>query len=563
MKKLLFITPHLSTGGLPQFLLKKVKTLVDVFEVYVIEWENVTGNILIVQRKQIEDLLIDKFISLGSDKQKIIDIINNIKPDIIHFEEYAETFIPDDILTTICSNKSYNIVETTHGTLFNLDEKWIMTDKTMFVSGNNMEQYITSTNDFDVIEYPISTNQTKEYFQTLLGLDSNYFHILNVGLFNENKNQAEIIEYAKKLTDKKVKFHFVGNMASNFKSYWEPLISTAPKNCIMWGERSDAFKFYNACDMFLFTSKLENRPISVNEALSHNLPTLMYNLSNYGNYYVDNKNIKFLTDNFNSNVDLILQHIDKKFNIANIDIINTTTSTTTIATTTNIVNTINNNFNIKAVHLLTDIMSNREQQSIRTLSKLKDYNIKYEMFINEPYKDLPPKETCAFPDIIDMKPGGKLTPAHYGCYLAHKNGLLNAIKENVYDYILIFECDCGLKTTMNMFINKINNACNILNNTDAEMFSFVHHHGEHIIEKTTSYYMLSEFIGAHAYMIPRKAYDKFIKLYETTLWNVTDLFFANNLKRHGIKIATFDEVITFQYPGESLLEKTVNLNERI
>jgi len=34
MKKLLYVAPHLSTGGLPQYLVKKVELLKQDFEIY-------------------------------------------------------------------------------------------------------------------------------------------------------------------------------------------------------------------------------------------------------------------------------------------------------------------------------------------------------------------------------------------------------------------------------------------------------------------------------------------------------------------------------------------------
>ena len=51
-------------------------------------------------------------------------------------------------------------------------------------------------------------------------------------------------------------FHSVGNQADNFKWYWEPLMKFKPDNCIVWGERDDASKFYKASDLFYFSSTL-------------------------------------------------------------------------------------------------------------------------------------------------------------------------------------------------------------------------------------------------------------------------------------------------------------------
>ncbi len=41
--KVLFITPHLSTGGGPQYLLKKIVQLNNYHDVYCIEYDDITG----------------------------------------------------------------------------------------------------------------------------------------------------------------------------------------------------------------------------------------------------------------------------------------------------------------------------------------------------------------------------------------------------------------------------------------------------------------------------------------------------------------------------------------
>jgi glycosyltransferase involved in cell wall biosynthesis len=80
-----------------------------------------------------------------------------------------------------------------------------------------------------------------------------------------------------------------------------------PDNCIVWGERSDTHKFYAAADLFLFTSKLENRPLSVIEALGYNLNTMVYNMPNYSREFAENDKITFLTSDINENIRLILK----------------------------------------------------------------------------------------------------------------------------------------------------------------------------------------------------------------------------------------------------------------
>ena len=98
MKKLLYIAPHLSTGGLPQYLTKKIELLKDTYEIYLVEWVDCTGGVLVVTRNKIVNLVdSDKFFTLGEDKQELIDIINKVQPDIVHLEEIPEFFMGGEI----------------------------------------------------------------------------------------------------------------------------------------------------------------------------------------------------------------------------------------------------------------------------------------------------------------------------------------------------------------------------------------------------------------------------------------------------------------------------------
>ena len=65
-KKLVYLTPHLSTGGMPQFVLKRVQAMLstDEFEVYVIEFNKYSTD-FVVQRNQIIQLLDDNFKEVG------------------------------------------------------------------------------------------------------------------------------------------------------------------------------------------------------------------------------------------------------------------------------------------------------------------------------------------------------------------------------------------------------------------------------------------------------------------------------------------------------------------
>jgi len=538
MKKILFIAPHLSTGGLPQFLLKKIEVLNNEFDIWCIEWDNITGGQLVVQRTQIQSLLGNKLITMD-DKQKFISVVDEIKPDVIHFEEFPETFIPHQYLD-ILYKSDYKICETTHGTLFNHSEKITTPDKSLFVSKYNLFQYFDKSSDFDLIEYPVKSDEIKRMFLTELGLDTNKKHVLNVGLFTPGKNQAEIFEIARSFDDS-VQFHFLGNQAGNFESYWKPLMENKPTNCRVWGERSDVYKFYTICDLFLFTSNLENKPLCITEALNYNLPILMKWLPNYSNIF-DNPNISFLSTNKQENVEKIKHSLGIKSQTKKIQSKEVAQS--------------KENFKTSAYHMLTDIDSDREISSLISLSKLSDYGITYNTCINKRYTELPPAENCEYPDKISLEPGGKLTPGHYGCYLAHKSAFYQGINTDS-DFILIFECDAVIDVSYTEFIKKMNFACEVLNNNEELlMFSFGFHNNTNIVDKKQDYWIVNKFYGAHAYIIPKRSFEVIDNMYQTCKWNVTDLLFSEKLNQY--KTGIFEFPVTKQSAGYSILDKIHN-----
>jgi glycosyltransferase involved in cell wall biosynthesis len=533
MDRMLIITPHLSTGGLPQFLLKKIKVLLKKWNIYLIECDDITGGRLVVQKNELKNLLGSKLITLNSDKNEILSLISSIKPKVIHFEEFPETFISNGLLDSIFfdlkNSLDFYITDTTHGTGFNKRDKKFISDKTMFVSNINWSQYAEITNVSEVIEFEIDSKIYRENNLIELGLNPNQKHIMNVGLFNSNKNQSEIFEYAQKMENDEVMFHFFGNMADNFIDYWKPLTENTPKNCKIWGERSDLHRFYRCMDLFLFTSKLENRPLSVLEATSYDMPVLMYNLKTYGRDFSNFKNVNFLTNDINSNLYLIRNKLNIQKN--------------------------KNKSEISAYHILTDVDSESEVQSQISLTKLEKFGINYKALVNKRWTTLPPSETCEYPDKISMETGGELTPVHYNCYLAHKDAFYRGFNDNS-EFILIFECDAIIDVETKEFVNKIKLACDILNKTDLLMFSFGFHNGVHIIDKNSTYWTVNRFYGSHAYLIPKKSFGIIDKMYRESKWNATDLLFSEKLNQY--KIGIFENPPIKQASGWSILDKVYN-----
>lgn len=317
MKKILYITPHLSTGGCPKYLEYKISKFKDNHFIYVVEWQDVTGGIFVVQRNAIRLMAGENFYSLSEDKSEILNIIESITPDIIHFEEIAETFVDYKILKKIWNkSRNYLIYETTHSSLSSINDKTFLPDKWIFPSNYCVDRFnnkIGKSVPVEVFEMSLETKnkKNKKEARNRLGLEQDWIHVLNVGLFTQGKNQGELIEIAKNYLDKKVKFHFVGNQAGNFQDYWEPLMKNLPTNCVVWGERSDVDTFYEACDIFYFSSIFELNPLVVIEALSWNLPVLMRKIHTYGDKYDNNPNVSYLTNNLSINSNILKEKINQ------------------------------------------------------------------------------------------------------------------------------------------------------------------------------------------------------------------------------------------------------------
>jgi len=323
MKKLLYVAPHLSTGGLPQYLVKKIELLRQDFEIYLVEWVDCTGGVLTIQRDKLVDLVdSDKFYTLGENKSELLDIINNLKPDIVHLEEIPEYFMDNSIAQKLYSTtRNYFIVETSHDSSFDIDQKRYFPDKFMFVSQWQINQYKDLDIPKSLVEYPIEYVNRPNRKKSLekLGLDPTKKHILHIGLFTPRKNQQEFFEYAKALPE--YEFHCVGNQAENFKHYWEPLMEDKPNNLTWWNERSDVDNFYQSMDLFLFTSRgtnndKETMPLVIREALSFQIPQLLYNLPVYLNYFDKFESINYLEpNNFKKNCELIKSNLDVNINV--------------------------------------------------------------------------------------------------------------------------------------------------------------------------------------------------------------------------------------------------------
>ena len=286
--KVLFVAPHLSTGGMPAFLLRRIQALQahTSVEIYVVEYSNHSDH-FVVQKNQIKDL-VKHFWTLGEDKNELIHIIKNNSIDVVHVEEMVEdgwNNWPESLREALyASDRTWRMVETCHNIIFKPDiEKRFHPDSYMFCTPHHLKTFENMPSPKYVVEFPI---EKKEGTRFMFGEGK---HVLNVGLWTPGKNQGEAVELAKQMPD--VQFHFVGNQAGNFQHYWEPLMKDLPPNVHIWGERDDVGDFMGDADLFLFNSTFECNPLVIREAIGYGLPIIARNLPQYGDMFT-----KYITD---------------------------------------------------------------------------------------------------------------------------------------------------------------------------------------------------------------------------------------------------------------------------
>tara|TARA_Y100000034_G_scaffold43235_2_gene52795 strand:- start:514 stop:2442 length:1929 start_codon:yes stop_codon:yes gene_type:complete len=311
-KKILYLTPHLSTGGSPEWLRKAIESIKDDFEIFVVEFSLYATTFIVQRKKIIETIGENKFYSLGSvfddmkthvkNRWKLIDIINEIQPDVVHINEMPEKFeyngFPDEILSELYKeDRSYRIYETSHCSTYKPDEtKRYIPDAFIHCSRLHFEQY----KNFDVpqylAEYPVEKRERLNRKETLekLKLNPDKKHILQVGLFTVGKNQKYTFELASITQDLDAQYHFVGNHC------WAdgcsiPDDHMSLPNCKVWGERSDIDTFMGCMDVLIFPSLVELNPIVLKEADSWDMNIFLNDIEAYTDAYKENENVTFMT----------------------------------------------------------------------------------------------------------------------------------------------------------------------------------------------------------------------------------------------------------------------------
>lgn len=550
--RVLFVTPHLSTGGCPQYLLKKIETYKDVLDAYVVEY-NFLGD-FVVQRDRIIDLLKDgRFFAIKEDHKQLIEVIDKVKPEIIHFEEIPETFVNWETLEQIYTreDRQYFITETTHSSNSNPAEKRFLPDKFVFCSKFSQETFKGLEIPSEVWEYPIEKKERPNRKEALekLGLDPVYVHVLNVGLFTPGKNQGELFELAKNFSDEKVKFHFVGNTAQNFEQYWGPLMPDMPENCVLWGERNDVDSFLSACDIFYFASTFELNPLVVKEALGWKMPVLMYDLSTYMGSYKNMKGVTFLKKSILENEALLRKEIEKLPYRPK---------------------QLRHTHRAKIVHIISELESPTDQESIKSISRLASEEIEYTVHYNPPATEIPEDRNPLFGR---EEIGKNLKVGHFGCFEAFRKAIVEDFSDD-FEFLVVCERDCVLEKEPDEIRDLMQRTFSLMKKQNIDYFSFGDtvdlDHGILQSEKEKDLpggfaFQTRKIIGLQFVIFSRTGRDFLKEAFKTKGWYGMDIWLNVVFGESNRKMGILNKRVTTQLDGYSLIdkeEKIFKMNKR-
>jgi FkbM family methyltransferase len=312
--RIIYVTPHLSTGGMPEYLRRKVELMIEENDVWVVEkhFEPAYRSI----RDKIENLIGDRLISIGENQSKLLELINEVEPDVVHFEELSDYHFAEPLLELIYTkDRKYKIFDTLHDSSIDDREKRFIPDKMIVVSPWQIKNFLGLNIPIEIIEHEIIPGERDRSGLLKLGLDPNKKHIVQVGLFSRRKNQSETFQLARLMPD--VMFHFIGNQTDNYSDYWKPLIDNKPNNCIIWGERSDADTFYSCMDAVIFPSKgdygdRETNPLVIRESIAWKIPLFLRDLPFYMDMYRESEMVKFMSDDLVESSNMLYQIIKKE-----------------------------------------------------------------------------------------------------------------------------------------------------------------------------------------------------------------------------------------------------------
>ena len=219
-----------------------------------------------------------------------------------------------------------------------------------------------------------------------------------------------------------------------------------------------------------------------------------------------------------------------------------------------------NRKDIKIIQISSEPDKQREIRSHQSLSQL---GYRYIRIVNPRYLDYPPTES-----VIDdrkdwivgiTKPDPDqwgLTSGHYGAWQGHMSAIFASFVDK--DYTLICECDCLITVDSQFFRDRVDEAINLLENSDYKIVRFEAPNKSlvQITDKLSeNLYSANMNTLGHCYLISSKHRNWWLDRFDNVGWHTPDRWLNFAFERVGERMPVFNDfILTGQAEGFSIVD---------
>jgi hypothetical protein len=226
-----------------------------------------------------------------------------------------------------------------------------------------------------------------------------------------------------------------------------------------------------------------------------------------------------------------------------------------------------NRKDVKIIQVSSEPDKEREVKSFNSLSQL---GYRYIRIINPRYMEYPPTDNV-FEGRTDWivgvtKPDPNkfgFTSGHYGACMGHQSAIMASFVDK--DYTLICECDCLISVDTQFFKDRVDEAINLLENSDYKIVRFEAPNSQvQFTDKLSDNLYLGNMMTlGHCYMIHSRNMDFWLDRIKNVGWHSPDFFLNYAFNKVGEKMPSFkDLVLTKQSAGFSIIDN-VEREERV
>lgn len=213
---------------------------------------------------------------------------------------------------------------------------------------------------------------------------------------------------------------------------------------------------------------------------------------------------------------------------------------------------------VKIIQVSSEPDVEREIKSFESLSKL---GYRYIRIINPRYKKYPPTHNV-YEGRTDWIIGISkeigvwgLTSGHYGAWQGHLSAILASFVDS--DYTLICECDCVLTVEPEYFQQRVDEAINLLENSDFKIVRFEapNFQVEYTDQLTENLWSGNINTLGHCYLISSKHRNFWLDRLDNVGWHTPDWWLNYSFAKVNERMPIFkDLVLTSQAAGYSIID---------